>query len=112
VIVYVKTLYGRDPVGLLYLARACANRTAKALMRKYWCLLGEGKLCRRPHIAVDDPVAEFIRRYFELSGEDARIDASEGMDEIDHFTIESAVNYLRLPEITKRMQGPIEVIGG
>ena len=61
---------------------------------------------------VRDPVAEFISLYFELSSENAKIDVSEGVGEIDHFTIESAVNYLRLPEITKRMQGQIEVIGG
>lgn len=112
VIVHVETLFGRDPVRLLDLARACADRTAEALMRKYGCRLEEGKLCRHPHIAIDDPVAEFISHYFELSGENSKIDASEGVGEIDHFTIESAVDYLRLPEITKRMQGQIEVIGG
>jgi hypothetical protein len=33
------------------------------------------------------------------------------MGEIGHFTIESTVGYLRLPEITKRIEGQIEVIG-
>jgi hypothetical protein len=112
VIVHVETLYGKDPVMLLDLARTCADRTAKALMQKYGCRLEEGKLCRRPHIAVDDPVAEFISRYFELSSEDCKIDKSEGIGEIDHFTIESAVEYLRLPERTKKIEGAVDVIGG
>ena len=33
------------------------------------------------------------------------------MGEIGHFTIASAVDYLWLPEITKRIEGQIEVIG-
>ena len=111
VIVHVETLYGKDPVMLLDLARTCADRTAKALMQKYGCLLEEGKLCRKPHIAIDDPVAEFISRYFELSSEGAKIDASEGIGEIDHFSIESAVDYLRLPELTKKIEGRVDVIG-
>jgi hypothetical protein len=112
VIVHVETLYGRDPVMLLDVARACADRTAKALMQKYGCRLAEGKLCRRPHIAVDDPVAEFISRYFELTGDECKIDKSEGMGEIDHFTIENAVEYLRLPERAKKIEGAVDVIGG
>ena len=112
VIVHVETLYGKNPVDLLDLARTCADRTAKALMQKYGCRLAEGKLCRRPHIAIDDPVAEFISRYFELSSEDAKIDKSEGVGEIDHFTIESAVDYLRLPELAKKIDGRVDVIGG
>jgi hypothetical protein len=111
VIVHVETLYGKNPVELLDLARACADRTAKALVQKYGCRLAEGKLCRRPHIAVDDPVAEFISRYFELSSEDAKIDKSEGIGEIDHFTIESAVDYLRLPGLAKKIDGRVDVIG-
>jgi hypothetical protein len=112
VIVHVETLYGKNPVELLDLARACADRTARALMQKYGCRLEEGKLCRRPHIAIDDPVAEFISRYFELSSEEAKIDRSEGVGEIDHFTIESAVDYLRLPELTKKIDGRLDVMSG
>jgi hypothetical protein len=111
VIVHVETLYGKDPVMLLDLARACADRTARALMQKYGCRLEEGKLCRRPHIAVDDPVAEFISRYFELSSENAKIDKSEGVGEIDHFTIENAVEYLMMPDRVKKVEGQLDVLG-
>lgn len=110
VIVYVETLYGRNPVELLDLARTCADRTARALMSKYGCRLGEGKLCRRPHIAVDDPVAEFISRYFELSAGECKVDRSEGVGEIDHFTIENAVEYLLMPERVKKMEGQLEAL--
>jgi DNA-binding transcriptional ArsR family regulator len=111
VIVHVETLYGRSPVELLDLARACADRTARSLMLKYGCRLAEGKLCRKPHIAIDDPVAEFIGRYFELSAEDKKIDQSEGFGEIDHLSIESAVEYLLMPERVKALEGKVDALG-
>jgi DNA-binding transcriptional ArsR family regulator len=110
VIVHVETLYGRDPVELLDLARGLADRTAEALMQKYGCKLAEGKLCRRPHIAIDDPVAEFISRYFELSTSECKIDRSEGLGEIDHFSIENAVEYLMMPERVKKLAGQLESV--
>jgi DNA-binding transcriptional ArsR family regulator len=110
VIVHVETLYGRDPVQLLDLARGLADRTAKALMSKYGCRLAEGKLCRKPHIAIDDPVAEFIGRYFELSTGEAKIDQSEGIGEIDHLGIESAVEYMLMPERIKKVEGQLETV--
>jgi len=110
VIVHVETLFGRNPVELLDLARACADRTARALMQKYGCRLTEGKLCRRPHIAIDDPVADFISRYFELSASERKIDRSEGLGEIDHFTIENAVEYLLMPERVKKLEGQVDAV--
>jgi hypothetical protein len=73
--------------------------------------LAEGKLCRKPHIAIDDPVAEFIGRYFELSAEDKKIDQSEGFGEIDHLSIESAVEYLLMPERVKALEGKVDALG-
>jgi len=112
VIIHVETLYGRGPAELLDLARQLADRTARALMQKYGCRLAEGKLCRRPHIAVDDPVAEFLSRYFEISVDEKKIDRSEGLGEIDHFTLDGAVDYLLMPERVKALRGKVEAING
>jgi predicted transcriptional regulator len=110
VIIHVETLYGADPVLLLDAARTSADRTAKALMQKYSCRLSEGKLCRKPHIAIDDPVAEFMSRYFEISTNNSKMDRSEGVGEIDHFAIENAVNYLLLPEHVKKLEDKFELM--
>jgi len=110
VIVHVETLYGRGPAELLDSARGLADRTARALMLKYGCRLTEGKLCRRPHIAVDDPVAEFLSRYFEISVGERKIDRSEGLGEIDHFTLDGAVDYLLMPERVKALEGKVDAV--
>jgi hypothetical protein len=110
VIVHVETLYGRSPAQLLDLARGLADRTARALMQKYDCRLTEGMLCRRPHIAVDDPVAEFLSRYFEVSAGERKIDRSEGLGEIDHFTLDGAVDYLLMPERVKALETKVDAM--
>lgn len=110
VIVHVETLYGRSPVELLDQARQLADRTARALMLKYGCKLAEGKLCRKPHIGINDPVAEFLSRYFEVSTDDRKIDRSEGIGEIDHFSLESAVDYLLMPEKVKAIEGKLDSV--
>jgi len=110
VIVHVETLYGRSPVELLDQARQLADRTARALMLKYGCKLAEGKLCRKPHIGIDDPVSEFLSRYFEVSAGDRKMDRSEGIGEIDNFSLESAVDYLLMPEKVKAIDGKLDAL--
>ena len=104
-------LYGENPVVMLDIARSLSDRTTNALMQKYRCLLAEGQLCRKPHIAIDDPVAEFVSRYFEISTPESKIDQSEGPGEIDFFGAKNAVDYLRLPERVKEIADKLEVIG-
>jgi len=110
IIINVDALYGDDPVKLMDTARSIADRTAKTLMLKYKCLLGEGSLCRKPHFAIDDAVAEFVSRYFEISTPESKIDRSEGPGEIDFFGAKNAVDYLRLPERVKEMADKLEVM--
>jgi len=110
IIINVDALYGENPVTLIDSARSVADRTAKTLMLKYKCLLSEGSLCRKPHIAIDDPVAEFVSRYFEISTPESKIDRSEGPGEIDFFGAKNAVDYLRLPERVNQMADKLEVI--
>lgn len=92
VIINVDALYGENPVKLIDTARSIADRTAKTLMLKYKCLLEEGTLCRRPDIAVDDPIAEFVSRYFEISIPESKINRIEGPGEIDFFRAKNAVD--------------------
>ena len=100
----------RTPLNLVDTARSIADRTAKTLMLKYKCLLAEGSLCRKPHFAIDDPVAEFVSRYFEISTPESKIDRSEGPGEIDFFGAKNAVDYLRLPERVNEMADKLEVM--
>ncbi|MCW4002453.1 MAG: helix-turn-helix domain-containing protein [Candidatus Bathyarchaeota archaeon] len=108
VIINVDALYGENPSMLQDTAKTIADRTAKALMQKYHCLLQEGQLCRKPHFAIDDPVAEFVSRYFEISTPEAKIDRSKGLGEIDYFGTKNAVDYLRMPEQVNAIEEKVE----
>jgi DNA-binding MarR family transcriptional regulator len=66
-IVHVECLYGRSPGELFGIAKNLANRVARALMNKYGVLLGEGQVGKGYELAVDDPVARLLSRYFTLS---------------------------------------------
>jgi predicted transcriptional regulator len=110
VIINVDALYGENPLSLMDTAKSIADRTAKTLMLKYKCLLAEGSLCRKPHFAIDDPVAEFVSRYFEISTPESKIDRSEGPGEIDFFGVKNAVDYLRLPEEVSAIREKLDVL--
>lgn len=98
VVINIDALYGDNPTALLDTAKSIADRVAQNLVLKYKCLLEEGRICRNPHIAIDDPVAEFVSRYFEISTSEAKIDRSKGSGEIDFFGVKNAIDYLRMPE--------------
>ena len=110
VIISVDALYGDNPITLVDNTKSVADRTAKTLMLKYNCLLAEGSLCRKPHFAIDDSVAEFVSRYFEISIPEAKIDRSEGPGEIDFFGVKNAVDYLRLPEQVNKINDRVDVM--
>jgi hypothetical protein len=82
-IVHVETLYGRSPGELVTLAKNLADRVAKGLVCKYGCLLGEGQINKRHELGVDDPVANLLNRYFEVSTPKRLIDDSPGEFEVD-----------------------------
>jgi hypothetical protein len=110
VIISVDALYGENPVKLQDDARCLADRTAKALMAKYNCLLLEGKICRKPHIAIDDPVAQLVSQYFEVSTPNAKIDCSEGPGEIEYFGVKNAIDYLRMPQTVQTTAEKLEAL--
>jgi len=111
-IVHVETLYGRHPGELFTLAKNLADRVARSLMLKYGCKLTEGEVCRGYELAVDDPVAQLLSRYFTVSTGKRKMDHSPGEDEgeIDHLSRDAAVEYLLMPERVKVLEGKSEAL--
>jgi len=112
-IVHVETLYGRHPGELFALAKGLADRVAASLCLRYGCRLGEGRFCRGYEIAVDDPVAQLLSRYFTVSTPRRKMDHSLGEleGEIDHLSRDAAVEYLMMPERVKKIEGQVEALG-
>lgn len=111
-IVHVETLYGRHPGELFSLAKNLADRVAKSLMLKYGCRLAEGEVCKGYELAIDDPVAQLLSRYFTVSTPKRKMDHSppsmEG--EIDHLSRDAAIEYLLMPERVKKLEGQVEAV--
>lgn len=112
-IVHVETLYGRSPGELFTLSKNLADQVYKGLMVKYGCRLAEGEILRGHEIAIDDPVAQLLSRYFTVivPGK-ARMDNSpvklEG--EIDFTQRDFAIEYLLVPERVKKMEGQLAAL--
>jgi len=81
-------------------------------MLKYGCRLAEGEICRGYDIAIDDPVAQLLSRYFCVTTRRQRMDHSPGELEgkIDHLSREAAVGYLLMPQRIKKPKGQVEVV--
>jgi predicted transcriptional regulator len=111
-IVHVEALYGRHPGELFVLAKNLADRVAKGLMLKYGCVLGEGKVGRGYELAVDDPVAKLLSRYFTVSTSKRKLDHSPGEleGEIDHLSRDAAIEYLLMPERVKKLEGQVTAL--
>jgi predicted transcriptional regulator len=109
-IVHVETLYGRSPGELVTLAKNLADRVAQGLTSKYGCFLGQGTINNRHELGIDDPVANLLNRYFEVSTPKRLIDDSPGEDEgeLDHLGRDAAVEYLLMPERVKKLEGQVE----
>ena len=111
-IVHVEALYGRHPGELFVLAKNLADRVARSLMLKYGCVLGEGRVGRGYELAVDDPVAKLLSRYFSVSTAKRKMDHSPGEleGEIDHLSRDAAIEYLLMPERVKKLEGQITAL--
>ena len=113
-IVHVETLYGRHPGELFGLAKNVADRVARGLMQKYGYVLAPGEVCRGYELAIDDPVAQLLSRYFTVSTPKRKMDHSPGEDEgeIDHLSRDAAVEYLLMPERVKKLEGSVQAVTG
>jgi hypothetical protein len=107
-------LFGRHPGELFVLAKNLADRVARSLMLKYGCRLAEGEVCRGYELAIDDPVAQLLSRYFTVSTPKRKMDHSPGEleGEIDHLSRDAAVEYLLMPERVKAMEGKLDALTG
>jgi len=72
-------------------------------------LLGEGQVGKGYELAIDDPVAKLLSRYFTISTPKRKMDHSPGEleGEIDHLSRDAAVEYLLMPERVKKLEGQI-----
>jgi predicted transcriptional regulator len=109
-IVHVETIYGRSPGELVTSAKNLADRVAQGLKNKYGVVLGDGQINKRHELGIDDPVANMLNRYFEVSTPKRVIDDSPGEDEgeLDHLGRDAAVEYLLMPERVKKLEGQME----
>lgn len=103
VLVYCDVVVGRDPSELLLLAKDEADRVAAHLRLKYGVRLGDGRLARKVHLGVYDPVAALVSRYWQISDDVAKIDESESFGEIDWLSSEAAKEYLLMPGNVRRL---------
>jgi len=108
-IVYVETLYGRYSGELFALAKNLGDRVARGLMSKYGVLLGASQIGKGYELAIDDPVAKLLSRFFTISTPKRKMDHSLGEleGEIDHLSRDAAVEYLLMPERVKKLEGQI-----
>jgi hypothetical protein len=113
-IVHVEALYGRHPGELFGLAKNVADRVARSLMLKYGCKLAEGEVCRGYELAIDDPVAQLLSRYFTVSTGKRKMDHSLGEleGEIDNLSRDAATEYLLMPERVKSLEGKFNAFAG
>jgi DNA-binding MarR family transcriptional regulator len=111
-IVHVECLFGHNPGELFGLAKNLGDRVAQALMSKYGVLLGEGQVGKGYELAIDDPVANLLSRYFTISTPNRKMDHSPGEleGEIDHLSRDAAIEYLLMPEHVKKLEGQILVL--
>jgi len=108
-VVHVEALYGRYPGELFGLAKNLADRVVESMVLKYGVVLGEGKICKGYELAIDDPVAKLLARYFCVSTPKRKMDHSPGelMGEIDHLSRDAAIEYLMMPERVKKVEGQL-----
>jgi hypothetical protein len=82
-------------------------------MIKYGCRLADGEICKGHEVAIDDPVAQLLSRYFTVSvpGK-CHMDHSPGEleGEIDFEQRDMAVEYLLMPERVKKLEGQLSAL--
>ena len=108
-IVHVEALRGRNPVEVANLAMNLANRVCNALVNKYGCVLGEGKIVGG-EMAHEDPVASLFGRYFTVRSDRRKIDHSWNLGELEHTQRDAVIEYLQMPERIKKVEIEIEAV--
>ncbi len=102
-IVHVEVIRGRNPIEVTNLAMNLANRVRDALVSKYGCVLGDGRVVAG-EMAVEDPVASLFGRYFTVRTDKRKIDHSWNVGELEHLQRDAVVEYLQMPEKVKSIE--------
>jgi hypothetical protein len=110
-IVHVEVIRGRNPIEVTNLAMNLANRVRDALVCKYGCVLGEGKVVAG-EMAVEDPVASLFGRYFTVRTDKRRIDHSWSVGELEHLQRDAVIEYLQMPERLKNVEFQVGALRG
>jgi hypothetical protein len=110
-IVHVEVIRGRNPIEVTNLAMNLANRVRDALMSKYGCVLGEGKVVAG-EMAVEDPVASLFGRYFTVRTDKRKIDHSWTVGELEHLQRDAVTEYLQMPERLKNVEFQVGALRG
>ena len=110
-IVHVEVIRGRNPVEVTNLAMNLANRVRDALVSKYGCVLGDGRVVAG-EMAVEDPVASLFGRYFTVRTDRRKIDHSWSVGELEHLQKDAVIEYLQMPERVKKLEWQIGALRG
>ena len=110
-IVHVEVIRGRNPIEVTNLAMNLANRVRDALVSKYGCVLGEGRVVAG-EMAVEDPVASLFGRYFTVRTDKRKIDHSWSVGELEHLQRDAVIEYLQMPERVKNVECQIGALRG
>lgn len=105
-IVHVEVIRGRNPVEVTNLAVNLANRVREALMSKYRCVLGEGRVIAG-EMATEDPVASLFGRYFTVRTDKRKIDHSWSVGELEHLQKDAVIEYLQMPERVRNVEAQV-----
>ena len=110
-IVHVEVIRGRNPIEVTNLAMNLASRVRDALVSKYCCVLGEGKVVAG-EMAVEDPVASLFGRYFTVRTDKRKIDHSWSVGELEHLQRDAVIEYLQMPERVKNVEFQLGALRG
>ena len=112
-IVHVEVIRGRSQVEVTNLALNLADRIRDSLVKKYGCVLGQGKVVAG-EIAIEDPIATLFGRYFTVRTDKRKIDHSWNVGELEHLQKDAVIAYLQMPEkvqlIEKRLEKLTDVL--
>jgi hypothetical protein len=110
-IVHVEVIRGRNPIEVTNLAMNLANRVRNALVSKYVCVLGDGRVVAG-EMAVEDPVASLFGRYFTVRTDKRKIDHSWSVGELEHLQKDAVIEYLQMPERVRNVELQLGALRG
>ena len=110
-IVHVEVIRGRNPIEVTNLAMNLANRVRDALVSKYACVLGDGRVVAG-EMAVEDPVASLFGRYFSVRTDKRKIDHSWNVGELEHLQRDAVIEYLQMPERVRNVEFQLGALRG